>query len=229
MISQEAIELKELFKQNVVIDIKDLITETSSSRITIFRRLKEIGYITSYNHNGKYYTLPEIVDFDEKGVFEYKGILFYRNGGIQELVIKELDSSEKGYTSEELNAMIGTRVSNQLRLFVNKGLIARRKYSDFYVYYSVDRFIQQKQVFNREKFLNTTSINEEKEIFDENEKLNNNIQDINSKYKELKIKYAEVSEKLDKEIEHAASLEMLILDMDKELGLMDILKKIKAQ
>ena len=35
----------------------DLIEHTKVTKVTIQRRLKEIEYITSYNHNGMYYTL----------------------------------------------------------------------------------------------------------------------------------------------------------------------------
>lgn len=167
MSSINVTELKELFKKNIVMDIDDLMKQTSSSRITVFRNLKEIGYTTSYNHNGKYYTLIETAKFDESGIFDYKGILFFRDGGIQELVIKEIDSSEKGYTAEELSNKIRTRVSNQLHQFVRKGLIIRRKYADFYVYYSMDDATQQKQVTNREKELKTSSTKEDSEISSE--------------------------------------------------------------
>ena len=132
-------ELRELFKKNIVMDIDDLQKQTSSSRITVLRHLKEIGYITSYN----------------------------KHGGIRELVIKEIESSEKGFTAEELNTKIGTRVSVQLHQFVRKNLITRRKYSSFYVYYSIDEPIQKKQVKNREKELQKISTNEDSELTDE--------------------------------------------------------------
>lgn len=160
-------ELRELFKKNIVMDIDDLQKQTSSSRITVLRHLKEIGYITSYNKNAKYYTLLEIANFDEKGIFNHKGILFFKNGGIRELVIKEIESSEKGFTAEELNTKIGTRVSVQLHQFVRKNLIIRRKYSSFYVYYSIDESTQKKQVNNREKELQKISTNEDSEFTDE--------------------------------------------------------------
>ena len=134
-------ELRELFKKNIVMDMDDLQKQTSSSRITVLRHLKEIGYITSYNKNAKYYTLLEIANFDETGIFNHKGILFFKNGGIRDLVIKEIESSEKGYTAEELNTKIGTRVSVQLHQFVRTNLITRRKYSSFYVYYSIDESV----------------------------------------------------------------------------------------
>src|SRR5665811_1475369 len=160
-------ELRELFKKNIVMDIDDLQKQTSSSRITVLRHLKEIGYITSYNKNAKYYTLLEIANFNEIGIFNHKGILFFRNGGIRDLVIKEIESSEKGFTAEELNTKIGTRVSVQLHQFVIKNLITRRKYSSFYVYYSIDESVQKKQVNNREKELKKISTNEDSELTDE--------------------------------------------------------------
>jgi hypothetical protein len=164
MSSINVTELKELFKKNIVMDIDDLMKQTSSSKITVFRNLKDIGYTTSYNRNVKYYTLLEIAKFDNSGIFEHKGILFFRDGGIQELVIKEIDSSEKGYTSEELSNKIRTRVSNQLHQFVRKGLIIRKKYTDLYVYYSIDNATQQKQISNREKELKIPSTKEDSEI-----------------------------------------------------------------
>jgi len=160
-------ELRELFKKNIVMEIDDMQKQTSSSRITVLRHLKEIGYITSYNKNAKYYTLLEIANFNETGIFNHKGILFFRNGGIRDLVIKEIESSEKGFTAEELNTKIGTRVSVQLHQFVRKNLITRRKYSSFYVYYSIDESVQKKQVNNREKELKKISTNEDSEITDE--------------------------------------------------------------
>jgi len=167
MSSIDLTELKGLFKKNIVMDIDDLMKQTSSSRITVFRNLKEIGYTTSYNRNGKYYTLLEIAKFDGSGIFDHEGILFFRDGGIQELVIKEIDSSEKGYTAEELRNKIKTRVSNQLHQFVSNGLIIRKKYADFYVYYSIDDTTHQKQISNREKELKIPSTKEDSEISSE--------------------------------------------------------------
>jgi hypothetical protein len=54
-------ELKELFKKNIALDMDDLFRKTGSSGTTILRRLKEIGYLTSYNHNGKYFSIANIL------------------------------------------------------------------------------------------------------------------------------------------------------------------------
>ncbi len=129
--SIETTELRELFKKNIVMTLDDLIKQTKVSRITIMRRLKEMGHITSYNRNGTYYTLPEIAKFDESGLWNHKGIRFSKNGGLQEVIIGQINSSENGYTSEELSTRLGTRVSNHLHNLTRKGLIFRKKYSYF--------------------------------------------------------------------------------------------------
>ncbi|MDO9097246.1 MAG: hypothetical protein Q7U60_03905 [Candidatus Methanoperedens sp.] len=143
-------ELKELFKRNIAMDMDYLLRTTGSSRITILRRLKEIGYQTSYDHNGKYFALTEFLNYDKSGLFQHKGIHFFKNGGLQELIIQEINSSEKGYNAEELSSKIKTRVGNQLRLFTKKGMIVRKKYSEAYIYFSIDETYQQKQISNRE-------------------------------------------------------------------------------
>lgn len=160
-------ELKELFKRNIAIDMDYLLRTTGSSRITILRRLKEIGYQTSYDHNGKYFALTEFLNYDKSGLFEHKGIHFFKNGGLQELIIQEINSSEKGYNAEELSSKIKTRVGNQLRLFTKKGMIVRKKYSEAYIYFSIDETYQQKQISNRETELKISSTPEDINVSNE--------------------------------------------------------------
>jgi hypothetical protein len=160
-------ELKELFKINIALDMDYLLRKTGSSRITILRRLKEIGYQTSYDHNGKYFALSEFLNFDKSRLFEHKGIHFFKNGGLQELIIQEINSSEKGYNAEELSSKIKTRVSNQLRLFTKKGMIVRKKYSEVYIYFSIDETYQQKQISNRETELKISSTPEDINVSNE--------------------------------------------------------------
>ena len=160
-------ELIDIFMKYIVMNMDDLIKHTNVSKITIQRRLKEIEYITSYNHNGMYYTLIKLAEFDESGLWDYKGIRFFKDGGLQKLIISQINSSGKGYTSEELSTKLGTRVTNQLRLSTKIKLISRKKYSDLYVYFSINENIQNKQIPLREKDINLPSIEEETGTSDE--------------------------------------------------------------
>src|ERR1035438_1564938 len=48
--------------------------------ITVFRKLKELSYRTSYSHRGSFYTLDEIADFDERGLWSFDSVWFSRHG-----------------------------------------------------------------------------------------------------------------------------------------------------
>ncbi|WP_297291265.1 hypothetical protein, partial [Oceanicoccus sp.] len=52
------------FKKENIVTVALLMTWLSCSMPTARRRLKEWGAYTSYNHNGRYYTLPEIPKFN---------------------------------------------------------------------------------------------------------------------------------------------------------------------
>ena len=48
--------------------------------ITVFRKLKELSYRTSYSHRGCFYTLDEIATFDEQGLWSSDSVWFSRQG-----------------------------------------------------------------------------------------------------------------------------------------------------
>ena len=48
--------------------------------ITVFRKLKELSYRTSYSHRGSFYTLDEIAAFDERGLWSFDSVWFSRHG-----------------------------------------------------------------------------------------------------------------------------------------------------
>jgi hypothetical protein len=45
------------------------------SRRSLFRDLASLGYLTSFTHAGRYYTLADIPQFDERGLWFYKTAL----------------------------------------------------------------------------------------------------------------------------------------------------------
>jgi len=56
--------------------------------------------------------------------------------------------------------------------------------------------------------------------------LNERLEELSGRYREINEKYEDVSEKLEKEKQNAITLEMLILDLDNELGLMNIVRNM---
>ena len=60
--------LEQFFKRNLVAQLPELRGALKvRSRTTVFFALKTVGYLTSYTHAGRYYTLTHIPRFDEHG------------------------------------------------------------------------------------------------------------------------------------------------------------------
>jgi hypothetical protein len=49
---------------------------------TVFRKLKELSYRSSYSHRGRYYTLAEIPQFDPHGLWSFQAVGFSRWGNV---------------------------------------------------------------------------------------------------------------------------------------------------
>ena len=43
-----------------------------TSNLTVFRKLKHLGYLASYTHRGRFYTLTEIARFDDHGLWSHE-------------------------------------------------------------------------------------------------------------------------------------------------------------
>ena len=49
----------------------------TSAAMTVFRKLKPLAYLTSYSDRGRYYTLSELADFDERGLWGVNDVWFF--------------------------------------------------------------------------------------------------------------------------------------------------------
>ena len=69
--------LLQLITKKTIVTLAQLKKELGTqSTMTIFRKLKELTYITSYSHGGKYYTLRRLAQFKDDGIWEIKSVLF---------------------------------------------------------------------------------------------------------------------------------------------------------
>lgn len=103
------------FRKRYVADLDQLfrVLETNS-RMSVFRRLKPIGYLTSYTDAGRYYTLCDIPVFDYWGLWFYQEIGFSRAGTLKATVVDIVHSSNAGMTPKELLHLLKIRIPNTL-------------------------------------------------------------------------------------------------------------------
>ncbi len=70
--------------------------------ITVFRKLKELSYRTSYSHRGSFYTLDEIASFDERGLWSFDSVWFSRHGTLVATAEVCVTQAPAGYFASEL-------------------------------------------------------------------------------------------------------------------------------
>jgi hypothetical protein len=106
--------------------------------MSIFRRLKEIGYFSSYTHAGSFYTLAYIPQFDDYGLWIYQGVGFSKEGTLKATVLKLIETAPSGFTHTELNHLLRVKVHNALLSLVREGHIRREHIEQAYLYISTE-------------------------------------------------------------------------------------------
>ena len=63
---------------------------------TVFRKLKGLGHVTSFSHRGRYYTLSELAQFDDRGLWWFRGVGFSKYGTLLSTIEAFVNGSEAG-------------------------------------------------------------------------------------------------------------------------------------
>lgn len=123
----------------------------TTGTMTVFRRLKAFGYMTSYSHRGKYYTLPEIPEFNEQGLWSHHSVWFSRHGNLVATVKEFIEDATTGWTAQELEHILQVEVKRPLLRLYQDNLIHREKISGVYTYFSLVRDQRQSQLLIRKE------------------------------------------------------------------------------
>jgi hypothetical protein len=138
--SQQAQEsLRRLFRRTRVMELPALYEALGTqSRMTVFRRLREAGYQSSFTHAGRFYTLSDIPVFDEQGLWFWEDIGFSRVGTLKETTAVQVEQSPEGRTHAELRNLLRLRVHNTLLGLLRERRIGREPLGKTYLYVSAD-------------------------------------------------------------------------------------------
>ena len=144
--------LRRVLRQHKVLDISGLQRAVKGrSRRSLFRDLAALGYQTSFTHTGRYYTLQEISDFDEQGLWFYGEIGFSRAGTLKETVAQQVEETPQGRTHGELSRLLRVRVHNTLLDLVRAKRIGREPYRGRLLYVSANAVRASEQLQYREE------------------------------------------------------------------------------
>ena len=127
-----------LFNEKPCWTIVQLAAELHYSIPSIRRFLVQLGYISSFSHNGKWYTLLSIPRFNRDGLWFHDGISFSRAGSLTNTLIVLTTHSPAGMTAEQLSAKLQRRCHSILVQLCRSGKLQRRKIGRSHVYFAGD-------------------------------------------------------------------------------------------
>jgi hypothetical protein len=125
--------------------------------ITVFRKLKELSYRTSYSHRGSFYTLDEIADFDGLGLWSFDSVWFSRHGTLVATAENCVTQSRSGYFASELEEILHVPVKEPLLQLVTQNRIARHTISGVYLHCAGDSRTRQHQLRARQALLDESA------------------------------------------------------------------------
>lgn len=141
-------------KRKLVADLRTIQRVLgTTSRTTVFRVLSEAGYMTSYSHAGRFYTLEEIPQFDARGLWSHGEALFSRYGTLRATIVRFVQNAPGGHTHEELRERLRLRVHDTLRELTKAREIGRMEIERLFLYVSVERVIARSQLTERRRIL----------------------------------------------------------------------------
>jgi len=136
------------FFEKKILTKAELLKISGCSNMTLFRRLSEHGYYTSYNFNNRYYTIAEVAQFDRLGLWEYHQVRFSKQGTLKATIRHFVATSEMGYSANDLAQLLGVRVASLLLPLTNEGLIVRENFGGW-LYFSSDPRQREQQINRR--------------------------------------------------------------------------------
>lgn len=124
--------------------------------MTVFRKLKQLSYRSSYSHGGRYYTLDKIAKFDDYGLWCHLSVCFSKHGSLVSTLEHLIAESETGFFANELESLLAVSVKESLLRLVKKGKITREKVSGIYLYCAADTATRRQQLLARRVKLSGT-------------------------------------------------------------------------
>lgn len=139
--------LKQFFDRHKIATLEQLREVLGNpARCTVFRKLNELQYLSSYSHRGKYYTLRSVARFSEKGLWSFRSVWFSRFGNLLQTCQAFVDNSDAGYSAGELKDILQVKTKHALTQLVRAGRLARETFDSVYVYLCAQKEVADRQI-----------------------------------------------------------------------------------
>jgi hypothetical protein len=144
-IHDAAASLLRRWRRKKVITLAEIQQQLKTSVRTIRRRLQAWGALASFNHNSRFYALPELVQFDEHGLWFHHDIGFSRHGHLPQTIVALVLQSAAGLSAAELGQRLRLDPRSFLWQFHQHPSLQREKVAGLYVYFAADPMLAARQ------------------------------------------------------------------------------------
>ena len=146
--------LKRFFDKHKIANLDQLREALGNpARCTVFRKLSDLHYLSSYSHRGKYYTLKSIARFTNQGLWNFRSVWFSRFGNLLQTSEALVNHSDAGYSAAELKDIVQVKTKHALTQLVRDGRLQRETVDSVYVYMSAQKDVASRQIKARKAFL----------------------------------------------------------------------------
>ncbi len=148
--SFHADDLARLLRRNKIATMSELKKALGTQvEVTVFRKLKQLSYRSSYSHRSRYYTLDEIARFDPRGLWSFQSVWFSRQGTLVATAEAFVENSAAGHFVEELDNLLHVSAKEPLLKLVRQQRLARQPLGGRYLYGSIDPVRRRRQLLAR--------------------------------------------------------------------------------
>src|SRR6516162_10542033 len=146
----DASVLRHYLRRHKIADLPELKGALGTkAALTVFRKLKTLDYIASYTHRGRFYTLPDIARFDDRGLWFHEAVWFSRFGTLLATVEAFVLASPDGYCAHELADALHAEVQEPLRHLVQQERLSRAEVDGQYLYTASEPRARRNQTLAR--------------------------------------------------------------------------------
>lgn len=152
--SHSAKTLRSFLREQRIATLPEMkVALATQGTMTVFRKLKQLDYVSSYSHRGQYYTLRTVARFNVHGLWRWESVMFAKYGNLIETACAMVEKAEAGCNANELDALLGVDTKGALLRLHRKGSLRRENIGGQWVYFSPRRKASTRQIHRRRELL----------------------------------------------------------------------------
>lgn len=127
------------FLEKIIVTLPGLSQLLNVSVRTIQRITTPLDIIRSYDHNGRYFSLERLAEFNARGIWEYNQVHFSKFGNLKNTLVGIIDQSPQGMDASRIREVLGVDTRSFLSQYKAVSQVKREKLGGRYVYFSADQ------------------------------------------------------------------------------------------